>query len=91
MNLDVLDFEWFIAPHDAIEGYFEQIKVNHPDGNGYIIPISNLPFLPSNGLTFDFYNYTYSEQFTGEVVDCGINEITIKVQGELFTLKKQRF
>lgn len=34
-----------------------------------------------------FYNYTYSEQFTGEVVDCGINEITIKVQGELFTLK----
>lgn len=68
-----------------------KIKVNHPDGNGYIIPISNLPFLPSNGLTFDFYNYTYSEQFTGEVVDCGINEITIKVQGELFTLKNKDF
>ena len=26
MNLDDLDFEWFIAPHDAIEGYFEQIN-----------------------------------------------------------------
>lgn len=52
MNFDDLDFEWSIAPHDAIEGYFEQ--------------------------------------FTGEVVDCGINEITIKVQGELFTLKKNK-
>lgn len=26
MNLDVLGFEWFIAPHDAIEVYFEQIN-----------------------------------------------------------------
>lgn len=26
MNLDGLDFEWFIAPHDVIEGYFEQIS-----------------------------------------------------------------
>lgn len=26
MNLDVLDFEWFIALHDAIEGYFDQIN-----------------------------------------------------------------
>ena len=26
MNLGDLDFEWFIAPHDAIEWYFEQIN-----------------------------------------------------------------
>lgn len=26
MNLDDLDFEWFIATHAAIEGYFEQIN-----------------------------------------------------------------
>ena len=26
MNLDDLDFELFIAPHDAIEWYFEQIN-----------------------------------------------------------------
>jgi hypothetical protein len=68
-----------------------KIKINHQDGDTYIIPISNLPLLPSNGLTFDFYNYMYSETFTGGIVDCGEGEFTVKVSGELFTLKTKDF
>lgn len=29
MNLDDLDFEWFIETHAAIEGYFEQIILSN--------------------------------------------------------------